>query len=199
MKKVIILILFLGIGIYFFLFQKPKSPEIVEEAEIIPQKKKVVPPPPVANFLPEEEKPLQNPYLDSNFKPIDPPAGNLNIKNKINPDLVTLIKKQLQNPELPEMTVELKTQGTYILVKENLGRFVEQILITINSPGENSRSFNAYADAETGEIVHTIEPNQATYSIEEIDTVETETPSGEKNMEDFSEPPPDEEMTFPVD
>src|SRR5574343_790261 len=191
MKKIIILILFLGIGIYFFFFQRPKPPEIIVEEKIIPQEKKIIPPPP-ANFLPEEPKPLQKPYLDSNFKPMDPPVGNLNIENKINPDLETLIKKQLQNPQLPEMTVELKTQGTYIWVKGNLGRFVEQILITINSPAESSRSFNAYADAETGEIVHTIEPYQANYSTEEIDSSETEAPTGENNMEDFSDQPPDE-------
>lgn len=198
MKKIIILVLFLGMGLYFLLFQKSKSPEIVSEKKVEVTKEKIVTPSP-PKFLKEEPKPLQKPYLGVDFKPIDPPAGKINIENKINPELEIAIKKQIQNPQIPEMTAEIKTQGTYIWVRENIGRFVEQILVTINSPTENGRTFNAYADAETGEIVHTIEPYEATYSTQEIDASELESSSRENNSNDSSDQPPDEEMTFPVD
>lgn len=197
MKKIIILLIFLGIGIYFLLFQKEKPPEIIVEEKVITLKKKEEPPPP--NFLKEEEKPLQRPYLGQDFKPIDPPTGNINIENKINPDLEMVIRQQLQNPQLPQMTAEIKTQGTFIWVRGNLGRFVEQILVTINTPSESPRSFNAYADAETGEIVHTIEPYQATYSSEEIDSEPQESPLRGETFEESIEQPPEEEMTFPID
>ncbi len=172
---------------------------MVEEEEIIiPQKKKVGTPPP--NFLPEEEKPLQRPYLGPDYKPIDPPSGKLDMGNKINPNLEEAIRGKLLNPEVPEMSITIKMQGTFILVKSGVGQFVEQILVTINNPGEDTRTFNAYADSETGEIIHTVEPYQATYSSDDIQPTETEIPEEDRGPDNFfEEPPPDSEMTFPVD
>jgi hypothetical protein len=172
---------------------------MVEEEEIIiPQKKKIEPPPP--NFLKEEEKPLQRPYLGPDFKPIDPPSGKLDIGNKINPTLEEAIRGKLLNPEVPSMSIDIKMQGTFILVKSGVGLFVEQILVTITNPGEDTRTFNAYADSETGEIIHTVEPYQATYSSEDIQPTEVEIPEEDRGPDNFfDEPPPESENSFPVD
>jgi hypothetical protein len=198
MKKIIFLLLALGIGIYFFFFRGEKEPEIMVEEEIIPQKKKIEPPPP--NFLKEEEKPLQRPYLGPDYKPIDPPSGKMDMGNSINPNLEEAIRGKLLNPDVPGMSINIKMQGTFILVKSGLGVFVEQILVTITNPGEDTRTFNAYADSETGEIIHTVEPYQATYSAEDIQPTEVEIPEEDRGGDNFfEEPPPDSDMSFPVD
>ena len=203
MKKIVILVILLGAGISFLIFKNEKGPEIPPEKadveKIIPQEKEVEKTP-KPKFLKEEEGPIQRPYLDADFKPMDsPPAGKINIENKVNPDLDKLIQKQFQNPENPTLTADVKLQGTFILVKTGVGRFVEQILVSINNPGEGPRTFNAYADAETGEIIHTIEPFPASYSSTDMESSEVEQPASERAIEDSSEPPPEEDMSIPFE
>ena len=200
MKKIVILVILLGAGISFLIFKNEKVPETAIEEKIIPPTKEKGPKKPEPKFLKEEEGPIQRPYLDADFKPMDsPPTGSINIENKINPDLDKLIQKQFQNTEIPTLTADVKLQGAFILVKAGVGRFVEQILVTINNPGEGPRTFNAYADAETGEIIHTIEPLPATYSSTDMESSEVEQPASERAPEDSFEQPPEEDMSIPFE
>lgn len=201
MKKIIILITLLGGAIFFLFSKKDKAPEpiILEEEKPRPTKGIKIPAPP-PKFLGEPELPIKRPYLGPDFKPIDPPSGNIQIQNEINQNLETEIRQKLLNPDMPSMNVEIKKQGTFILVKSGIGIFVEQILVSISTPEEGSRSFNAYADAQTGEIIHTVEPMGSSYSSEEIESYNSEPPS---RVETFEEEPveniPEEEMTIPME
>jgi len=201
MKKIIILITLLGGAIFFLFSKKDKAPEpiILEEEKPKPAKGIKIPAPP-PKFLGEPELPIQRPYLGPDFKPIDPPSGNIKIQNEINPNLEKEIQQKLLNPSMPSMTVEIKKQGTFILVKSGIGLFVEQILVSISTVDEGSRSFNAYADAQTGEIIHTVEPMGSSYSSEEIETNNSdETSRGDTFDEEPAENIPEEEMTIPVE
>lgn len=200
MKKIILLIIVLGGGIYFFFFKKEKEPEIVivEEKKTKPSKAIKIPAPP-PKYLDEPELPLKKPYLGPDFKPIESPPGNIQISNEINPNLEKAIQEKLINPAIPSMAVEIKRQGTFILVKSGVGVFVEQILVSISSEGESARTFNAYADAQTGEIIHTIEPQGSSYSSDEIETSDSDSGSRGDTFDDSTENIPAEEMTIPVE
>lgn len=200
MKKIILLIIVLGGGIYFFFFKKEKEPEIVivEEKKTKPSKATKIPAPP-PKYLDEPELPLKKPYLGPDFKPIESPPGNIQISNEINPNLEKAIQEKLLNPAIPSMAVEIKRQGTFILVKSGVGVFVEQILVSISSEGESARTFNAYADAQTGEIIHTIEPQGSSYSSDEIETSDPDSGSRGDTFDDSTENIPAEEMTIPVE
>jgi hypothetical protein len=201
MKKIFLLIIVFGGGIYLLFLKKEKAPEIVviEEEKPKPSKGiKILAPPP--KYLDEPELPLKKPYLGPDFNPIDPPSGNIQIQNEINPNLEKAIQEKLLNPAIPSMAVDIKRQGTFILVKSGVGLFVEQVLVSISSEGESARTFNAYADAQTGEIIHTIEPQGSSYSSDEIETSDQESFSRGDTMDENSvENIPEEEMTIPVE
>ncbi len=201
MKKIIILITLLGGVIYFLFLKKDKAPEpiILEEEKTEPIKGIKIPAPP-PKFLGEPELPIQRPYLGPDFKPIDPPSGNIKIQNEINPNLEKEIQQKLLNPEIASMAVEIKKQGTFILVKSGIGLFVEQILVSISTQDEGTRTFNAYADAQTGEIIHTVEPMGSSYSSEEIESDNLEPASrGDNFDEEPAENIPEEEITIPME
>ncbi len=200
MKKIIILLILLGVGLSFLFLSKEKTTEIIKEEPIPKPKREVISAPP-PNFLPEEEKPLQKPYLGPDFQPINAPSGNINISNKISSNLEDLIRTKIINPEVAGMSADVKKQGTFILVKIDQGLFVEQILVNLYIPGEEPRSFNAFADAETGEIIHTVEPLQASYSSEELNSTppSIETPDEERTPENSDFQPSDSEMSYPVE
>lgn len=185
MIKIGAILLLLSLGVYFLLQKQEENFEIpIEEVNAKEVKR------PARPLLIEEEKSYDLPYLGQDFKPIDPPLDKIQIENKINPNLQQVIPQKLINPE----ATTIKLQGTFIWLNGNKGLFVEQILVTLNNPDEESKTYSAYANAETGEIVYSLEPPP---EVEQPEVEFAEESGGSDNfMENLS---PDPDMVFPME
>jgi len=90
---------------------------------------------------------LGNKKIAKNVKPI----------NKYNPNWKNILEKYLLKFQNSQVGVNIKLNEALYMVKNNQGRFVEEVTINYSEKGEPVSSFRAYVDSESGEILSTFD------------------------------------------
>ena len=159
-KFLILLIALIGPFAYFIL-RNNKIDHLEISKKTIPVKDKIVPHAPKIYSLlttPSKEKKvprifgrkimgLGNKKLPKNLKTV----------NKYNPMWKNHLTKYLLKFQNPSVDVNVKLNDAYIMIKNNQGRFVEEVIINYLEKGERISSFRAIVDSETGFILNTFD------------------------------------------
>jgi len=160
MKNYKFLLLLIALLTPFILFVvKNNSPKTIVK-KITPEEKKVttLSPPKVFSLptIPKEEKKVPRIFgrkiigqkkIDKNFKTL----------NKYNPKWKNNLEKYLVKFQKKSVSVNVKLNEAYIMVKNNQGRLVEEVTVNYSEKGEHISSFKAMVDSETGDILKTFD------------------------------------------
>ncbi len=82
---------------------------------------------------------------------------DLKIVNKYNPQWKSVLKKYLLKFQKKTVDVKVKLDEAYVMVKNNQGRLVEEVIVNYSEKGQHLSSFKAIVDSGTGEIIKTFD------------------------------------------
>jgi hypothetical protein len=156
-KFILLLIALLTPFIVFIV--KNNSPKSIVK-KTIPEEKKVsnLSPPKVFSLpnTPKEEKKVPKIFGRKIFgqKKFD---KNLKVLNKYNPKWKNILEKYLVKFQNKTVSVDVKLNEAYIMIKNNQGRLVEEVTVNYSEKGEHISSFKAMVDSETGAILKTFD------------------------------------------
>ncbi len=125
-----------------------------------------------------EKKEINRPFIGADFNPIEPPTQGLPMVNMVNANFDSILTSQFKNPDIPEGSTEVNHLGSFIMVKNGFGRYVEKISVIVTSPNSSPHSFEAIADSNTGEILQIFNDSEGNKFEEQENPESTPFPEG---------------------